>query len=492
VAFNGTRTFVGAESADFYMGVVDDVALIPSPIMIEIDAFDPETGAVTATVTMVSETASLANHSLRVVLFEDELGTTPNGHHHTHVTRDMFSTTFSLTGVGSTEVLNHTFTLEPHWKTDDLRVVAFVQAPDRSILQAGSFDEKPDFSVRGMVPFERTVIGPSGAMYETDQLTVMNTGLADTFTIELVVDDAPASWTFAFKDDGGTSHTDPLVFGLAADEQTAFSAVVNADEPGSARFHLEVSSGNLTRPLIISFTYISDDVDALIIDDDGAESFEDYFTTALDDAGSSYGIWDRASSRLNQDVADNFDVLIWNVGWSFPSLDLDDRDFLADFLDDGKSVFMSGQDVGWELNTSSSGNYDPVWYRTYLHTQYVRDDTNIVDLLGVAGDPITDGLDLHIAGPGGANNQTYPDEISPYDGDATLMLNYVGDGGAAVRSIDSVSGARVVNLGFGFEGINDAQDRQDLLGGSLDWLRGLIFEDGFESGDTTAWDSVTP
>ena len=133
-----------------------------------------------------------------------------------------------------------------------------------------------------------------------------------------------------------------------------------------------------------------------------------------------------------------------------------------------------------------------MWYQNTLHASYVRDDTNIMDLDGVAGDPITDGLALHIAGGTGANNQQYPDEIDAADADATVILNYQGDGGGAIRSEDSVSGAKLVYLGFGFEGISEAQARNDLLILSLDWLEGLVFRDGFESSDTSAWSVSSP
>ncbi len=115
-----------------------------------------------------------------------------------------------------------------------------------------------------------------------------------------------------------------------------------------------------------------------------------------------------------------------------------------------------------------------------------------MDLFGVAGDPITDGLDLHIAGGDGANNQAYPDEITPFDADATMILNYQGNFGGGIRSTDSVSGAKVVYLGFGFEGIDNAQDRHDLLVPAVGWLQGVVFEDGFESSDTSAWSGSTP
>jgi len=295
----------------------------------------------------------------------------------------------------------------------------------------------------------------------------------------------------SFTDHLGATHTTPQMVSLANEEQTFFSVNLMPGGPGQVEYHLEVSSANLASPLVVPLVYFTDDLDVMIIDDDGGDPYEDYFTEALDTAGRSYGVWNRGLSTLPAEIALHYGTLIWNVGWAFPSLDADDKLFVANYLADGNSLFLSGQDIGWEMN-DPGGDPDPVWYQTYLHASYVRDDTNILDLDGVPGDPITDGLTLHIAGGTGANNQTYPDEIAAADADATVILNYQGDGGGAIRSTDSVTGAKVVYTGFGFEGIADAQDRHDLLIAALDWLAGSIFYDDFESGTTGAWSSSLP
>ena len=253
-----------------------------------------------------------------------------------------------------------------------------------------------------------------------------------------------------------------------------------------------MASPNLAAPLVIPFTYLTDDADVLIVDDDGAEDFESYYTAALDSLGLSYAVWDMAVGKLPDDVLQAYRLLIWQVGESYPTLDAVDRDFLEQHLGAGGSLFLTGQVVGWDLNDSSSGNTDPAFYQSYLHATYVRDDTNILYLNGVAGDPITDGLTLHIAGGDGANNQTYPSEISPRDGNVTI-LSYQGDGGGGIRATDAASGARIVYLAFGFEAIDNAQDRADLLGSALAWLGvNELFVDGFESGDTSAWSTTVP
>ena len=490
--FNGGHHIVGAgsdaASGEGYMDLIRSHYFDAAPIRIDIDSFNPTTGAVSATVTMYSTTTSISSENFHIVLTEDDVPpASPGGEDATHVTRDIFSDTITLTGAGNTAVFNHTFTINPAWNTSHLRVAAFVQLADQTIIQVGTADPVPDFRVRAMVPGTRSTIGNSSGIFETDAVTVINVGLGETFEISAVIDEAPPGWTVAFKDSVGTTHTTPLSFGLSTEESTTFKAVVQPASPGYMRYSLVVTSVNLAKDLVIPFVYITDDVDVLVVDDDGGEAYEDYFTAALDTAGKSYGVWDRGTSQLTTEVSDTFDVLVWNVGFAFPTLDADDQTFLTGFLDDGKSLFLSGQDVGWDLN---SGNPSVAWYHNYLHADYIRDDTNIMDVYGVADDPITDGLDLRITGGDGASNQEYPDEIEPADGDATQILNYQstqGTYGAAIRSTDSVSGAQVVYLGFGFEGIDNAQDRHDLLVPAVRWLQGIIFEDGFESGDNGAW-----
>lgn len=471
------------------MNIILNRSFDPAPVRVEVDSFNPTTGAVSVTVTMVSTTYSLNAENVHIILIEEDVNTAPATYDDTHVTRDIHSDTITLAGAGNTAVFNHTFTLDPGWINGNLRVVAVVQLADKTIIQTGSSDPAPDFKARAMVPFSRTVIGPGDAPYETDPLTIMNVGLTDTFTISATIDEAPPGWTVAFRDGGGTLHTDPLAFGLAGDAQTTFTAVVIPVSAGYARYHLTVTSPNMARPLEIPFTYITDTVDAMLVDDDGGEAFEDYFTAALQNSGVSYGIWDRGASALTAEVAQISQLLIWNVGWSFPSLDADDQTFLTQYLGDGKALFISGQDVGWDLVANGGG---AAFYQNVLHTTYIRDNTNIYDLNGVAGDPITDGLSLRIQGGTGANNQDYPDEIAPADADGSAILNYVGDGCGAIRATDSVSGAKIVNLGFGFEAIDSYEDQRALMVPAVHWLLDIVFADGFEDASTGAWSLSLP
>jgi hypothetical protein len=221
--------------------------------------------------------------------------------------------------------------------------------------------------------------------------------------------------------------------------------------------------------LRIPFSYVSDDLDVLVVDDDGGEDYERYFTEVLETTGRSYGIWDRGLGRLPPEARDAYPMLVWNVGVAYPTLDASDREYLEGHLDGGGSLFLSGQDIGWDLNASDT-NRDAEFYRDYLHAQYIRDDTNNIDLVGLEADPISHGLELRIFGGDGANNQFYPSEIEAWGDYAKEIFFYTRGGAGAIRSVDETSGARLVYLAFGFEGIDNAADRADILSRAVRWM----------------------
>ncbi len=250
-----------------YLPIVEAAFYEPAPIRIDINSFDPVSGDIQTTVTMYSETDTFAGDHIHFLLLEDNLTS-----EHTHATRDIINDTITLAGAGNTAVFNKSFDVDPGWNVANLHAVVFVQrAADKEVLQAVSTYDEPDYGLRAVVPTGRMQFGPSSGAFSGEPFAVVNTGLADTFTIELVIDQAPpAGWTVSYSDDQGVNHTDPWSFSLGLEESTEFSVQVTPTSPGYMKFHLEISSPNLTTPLIIPFTRLTDDVDVLIVDDDGA------------------------------------------------------------------------------------------------------------------------------------------------------------------------------------------------------------------------------
>ena len=86
-----------AATGEGYMDIIHNRSFDPAPIRIEVDSFDPVSGAVSVTVTMYSTTVSLTNENFHIILFENDI--LPG---HTEVTRDIYNDTISLTGAGNT------------------------------------------------------------------------------------------------------------------------------------------------------------------------------------------------------------------------------------------------------------------------------------------------------------------------------------------------------------------------------------------------------
>lgn len=469
--FNGTESIVGAgdddqANAESYMAIVRDHSLDPAPVRISVDDFDASTGATRVSVRMYSESLSLDGENILFVLIEDDLAG-----ENTHVTRQVLSDSISLSGAGASTSFDETFDIDPSWDPASLHVVAFIQQADWKILQVGTDYETPSTMIRAIAPFARVIFGSSTSSHEFDPVSLVNVGQSDSFTIRAVIDEAPSpDWGVEIRDGDGELHSDQFSIDLDAEANTEIRAVVNPGSEGSFKFHLEVSSPNLDKKLEIPMGFVTDNIDVLLIDDDGGYDYEQYFVEALTAVGKSYGVWDRSAAEL-PDEALSADVLVWNVGLGYPSLDPADRDFLTRYFDGGGALFLSGQDVGWDLNSSQSSNKDVAFFHDYLHAFWRADNSGVKSVHGVAGDPISDSMELEIAGGDGADNQDFPDVLVPISGEATEILSYGGAGQTAgLRYEDGSTGSRLVYLAFGFEGIDNAADRRTLMQRALRWL----------------------
>lgn len=452
-----------------YLSIIESFYFDSSPVKIEFDSFDQVTGAVSVTVTMLDPEFEITNGTLKMRVIEDEV--TGNDH---HVTRDIIDLDFSLSGQNNTFEADEVFEYPGGVDPENVFAVAFVQLPDHDIIQSACTYPVPDYRARVIYEADQVLVGPSEGIFDTDDFSVYNTGLDDTFTVTVVTDEAPDGSMVTFCDDIGNCFPETTSVTVEQDNEAVFHANIIPGGSGMIKFHFEVVSDNMENPLIFPLTYITDDVQALLVDDDGGEPFEEYFTSALDALNMSYGIWDLASSKLPLDLVGEFDILIWNVGWAFPSLDEEDRAFLETYIDAGGNLFLSGQDIGWDLNESSN-NVDISFYNNYLHADYISDDVNWYDLQGLDDDPVSNDLNLHIEGGDGANNQDYPSHIAAYDDSAVEILFYTNNGNpGAIRAVHPGSNARIVYFAFGFEAVDNPDDRSQALGQVMGWLQGGI------------------
>ncbi|UEC42139.1 MAG: conserved exported protein of unknown function [Methanothrix sp.] len=190
----------------------------------------------------------------------------------------------------------------------------------------------------------------------------------------------------------------------------------------------------------------------LLVDDDEGSDYDTYYERALQAGGYSYVKVDGPPSRTD---LSSFDSVIWFTGRDFTTtLTQVDQANLAAYLDSGGSLFLSGQDIGFNI-------HDTAFFRDYLHVEYVKDNAGIYVLEGVASDPISDGFTIGISGGDGADNQYWPSEILPVTAYARDLFNY-RDGGCGGVRVDTGT-YRVVYFAFGFEAINSSSHRNEIM-----------------------------
>lgn len=199
----------------------------------------------------------------------------------------------------------------------------------------------------------------------------------------------------------------------------------------------------------------------LLVDDDAGDSYETYYASALAAAGQDYDLWTVAiQGNPTADDLAGYGRVVWLTGDDYQAtLTSSDQAVLASYLDGGGRLFVSGQDIGYDIGSST-------FYADYLHAQYVADDTNDTSLTGLE---FLAGADVVIAGGDGANNQDYPSQINPAGG-SVAVYDYSSGIYGGVAYQDTTYG--VIYFAFGFEGINNAPDRTEVMSRTLAWLGG--------------------
>ncbi|MDW8068076.1 MAG: S8 family serine peptidase [Anaerolineae bacterium] len=222
-----------------------------------------------------------------------------------------------------------------------------------------------------------------------------------------------------------------------------------------------------------------------------------YYRQALDDLALAYDEW--AVRQIPDDVptADllaPYDVVVWSAPYDAPGY-IGAQNAITTYLSSGGRLFLSGQDVGF-LDAGMP------YYWKYLKARLVEDSSNLWTVEGLPGGLFA-GLTMTIAGPGGANNQYYPDVVAPHDPNAVApVLAYTtcerarsetecsptqvpAEGGCPLNGHAALATGtcldyRVLYLSFGFEAITERETRRELMRRALDWLTAPTPDVGLE------------
>jgi uncharacterized repeat protein (TIGR01451 family) len=199
----------------------------------------------------------------------------------------------------------------------------------------------------------------------------------------------------------------------------------------------------------------------LLVDDDRSQNYQTYYQAALAAAGETYDTWTVVGNNDGPSASTlaGYGHVIWLTGDDYANtLRTADQANLSGYLDAGGRLFLSGQLIGLDIQNTS-------FYSGYLHADQNTMGQSGYDLTGAG---FLSGLSLNLQGGDGADNQLYRTDVTPIGG-AEAVLNYAPPylaGGTAYR--DEIYG--MLFFSFGFEGINNAADRAEVMRRTLNWL----------------------
>jgi len=206
----------------------------------------------------------------------------------------------------------------------------------------------------------------------------------------------------------------------------------------------------------------------LLIDADTLSGRSAYYENALTQVGAEFYSWQRNAHGEISNRAEGFQTLIYFTGnRTVETIPEADQTELAEFIEAGGSLFITGQNISEDLAGGS-------FLSDILHARHLTDNTRSALVVGADNDPILSGKRLLLLGNGGANNQNSPSGIAPL-GDAVGAAFYSnrGDTAGAIRWI-TPNGGRGVFFSFGLEGVSGQggmATRDEVMLATLTWLQ---------------------
>ena len=308
----------------------------------------------------------------------------------------------------------------------------------------------------------RTEAGESGKLF----INVSNifSGAADTASIFVWTDEAGISildTSFDFSIAGDTTKTLEISIPFSVDVNFSPPRMVDFNVKLFADSYLYQSTG-LSIP--IGFP------DTLIVKSPlNNNSYEDFYTSALDSAGRNYEFWDLSLGMPN--LFSNRNTIIWFSGDAdSQTVSAEHQDSLSAFLDNGGNLLITGKNIGNDIGETD-------FFQNYLHSRWIG-ETSLSLFDGSAGS-FTEGMFLAVISGDGADNQG--DEVDLLAPDSNLASHAIFESSDGVVAIATNTDYNVVYLGFGFEAVTSPSgsvtSRETLMSAIMDWFRTAVSVD---------------
>jgi hypothetical protein len=361
-------------------------------------------------------------------------------------------------------------------------VVVFVTESHQEILTG---DVVPAIDGTNLYVGDITTTGPlmktGQPSNETTFDLVANSNIAGPHPFKIkMTSDAPTGWQPEFTVDG-QSYSDSAIITLTKGTPKPVTVEIMCGyEPAFSEFNFEISSvNNANAPSRHFKVNVISNVHTLLVNaagDENAVLHQDVYINGLTAAGCDHlavMMSDDFVAAKNAGVLTEIINVFYNCAWTFPAFTDPEAIAAQSFVENGKNLFVAGQDIGWDIMSGQSGSHGTPatqnLYTNILKATYVDDGSSANNkLVANTTDPIygtvvtSNIVDVY------AGNM-YPDQITPRDNaSATFYYNTTMTKIGAIRS--TTNQAKVVYFGVGFEMIQTEAVRNDILNRTYDWF----------------------
>lgn len=435
-----------------------------APVSIE-GVYSIEAGGVWMSVTFTLEDAvTLVSPSAWLMVQEDDL--LHMGTVYDHIVRAELHQAVTLTNPGDHVTIEATFPIAG-WNVDNLRCTAFLQkmAGDKEIYNATHIPMSSDFRFAWASAIVSLPAGNGVAEFEGLLTNVSD--VPDDLTLTL---DNAFGWPAEFMVAGEAGyHTTPSMVSLAADEQVEVYLRVQTNAElrigaGEIAVHSAVSERTASFPARV----FNGSQAILFVDDDNNVHPTDVpYSDALTAGGYLFDRWDVRGAHGAQtpefEVMQPYDIVLWITGYDYASIvTAGDAANLMAFMDLGKGVILSSADF---LNGFSAGN---AFLTDYLGIATFQTNVGATQASGVAGDPISGGMNLTLQYPAPSFNRADRITASPI---GTLNFHNQSTHPIGVRADNGTT--RAVTFTFAAEALvagANPNNLTTLIDRSIDWI----------------------
>jgi len=485
--------------ASFSQNMINDAATDPAAIRVLVkETSDGVTRTVKVKVVTL-DTVPVATYKIRVAVCEKWINyATPPGSNGEKNFPDVFrkmlpgssGDVFTPAALGDTASFTYTYALDmTHWDTTQIYSIAFIQnETTKEILNSGS-SFNPGWE---LAPMGSAFVAGLPGDVKTFEYTLFNfKNTDDDFSIK-VLSKHPSDWSTQFEINGIT-YMDSVNLPIPANSSVLMHVnVALGDNAGLGNYIISMKSLSTTDYDAQQLNaYIISQIHELVVNNDGMwgdglatyspSDFQQIYTNALAYAGNPDYCAITRIGALEKGQLNNALTTVWNyyfnISWTFPALTDKSVACLKSELDAGKNLFISGQDVGWDVSTSESNGGHPTanaqsFYHNYMDANFLNDGaTTDNQLIANPADSVFGAVNNSALIEPYGSTYFFPDEIQLNNASIGHETFYYNTAHSIVSGVRATNGTwKVVYMAPAPEMIGDTNVRREIIKIAHDWF----------------------